>query len=230
MSAKKTSGQLTLWSEEALVRVSATPDAVRGWLTSDLACSERWHESLMRSLPAGWSGRTCPVASPAKRARTSPPSSGPSAGTGPPCPEAGGSTAASASDPSEPAPGLCWTVSTSDWRSGASACSLSAVLETQEDWLSRNPDASPADFAAYLGRYCLSARACRGILRRAEKRGRELPPALRESLEARAMTGPDTMPAPAGMATADDLMSSIAESFGETWEAPAAEMVADEEE
>ena len=32
-------------------------------------------------------------------------------------------------------------------------------------------------------RYCLSARACEGILRRAERRGKELPPMLREALE-----------------------------------------------
>ena len=31
-------------------------------------------------------------------------------------------------------------------------------------------------------KYCLSARACQGILRRAEKRGKELPPLLKETL------------------------------------------------
>ena len=33
-------------------------------------------------------------------------------------------------------------------------------------------------------KYCLSAKACSGILRRAERRGKELPPMLREALEA----------------------------------------------
>ena len=37
-------------------------------------------------------------------------------------------------------------------------------------------------------RYYLSGKACAGILRRAEKRGRELPKALREALEAVAQT------------------------------------------
>ena len=32
------------------------------------------------------------------------------------------------------------------------------------------------------GRYCLSPRACAGIIRRAEKRGKELPPMLRDAL------------------------------------------------
>ena len=32
-------------------------------------------------------------------------------------------------------------------------------------------------------KYCLSARACQGILNRAEKRGKALPPILREALE-----------------------------------------------
>lgn len=41
-------------------------------------------------------------------------------------------------------------------------------------------------------RYYLSARACAGILRRAEKRGKELPLALRQALETVAQrTGPD---------------------------------------
>ncbi|MBS8228181.1 hypothetical protein DYI42_18295 [Vannielia litorea] len=56
----------------------------------------------------------------------------------------------------------------SEWRSGAVACSLSSILET----------------AAIPRKYFLSPTACAGILRRAEKRGKELPPALREALVA----------------------------------------------
>jgi hypothetical protein len=44
---------------------------------------------------------------------------------------------------------------------------LSAVLEPE----------APA-------KYCLSKKACEGILRRALRRGKELPPMLREALEA----------------------------------------------
>lgn len=63
-------------------------------------------------------------------------------------------------------PTVCLTLSTSEWPKDAAVCSLSDVLET----------------APVPPRYFLSPRACRGILRRAEKRGRELPKALREAL------------------------------------------------
>jgi hypothetical protein len=54
------------------------------------------------------------------------------------------------------------TLNTSTWPSDASVSSLSDILETGDV-----PE-----------KYYLSRRACRGILRRAEKRGRELPAAL----------------------------------------------------
>lgn len=63
-------------------------------------------------------------------------------------------------------PGQSWTLSTSAWRNGASVCSLSQVLET----------------GPIPSRYYLTAKACQGILRRAEKRGKELPVALRLAL------------------------------------------------
>jgi len=73
---------------------------------------------------------------------------------------------------------------TSDWPSDAdafSACSLPEILE---------PNAPPG--------YSLSPRACRGILRRAAKRGKELPPHLRRVLEAVAERGePISSPAAA---------------------------------
>ncbi len=62
------------------------------------------------------------------------------------------------------------TLSTSDWPSDGSACSLSDVLETGD----------------LPQRYYLSRRACAGILRRAEKRGKELPLHLHAALTAAA--------------------------------------------
>ena len=56
----------------------------------------------------------------------------------------------------------------SEWRSGAVACSLSSILET----------------ASIPQRYYLSPTACAGVLRRAEKRGKDLPPQLQEALVA----------------------------------------------
>jgi hypothetical protein len=61
-----------------------------------------------------------------------------------------------------------WTLSTSEWPSDAAVCSLSHVLET----------------GAVPQRFFLSATACRGILRRVEKRGKELPKALSLALQA----------------------------------------------
>ena len=59
------------------------------------------------------------------------------------------------------------TLSMPEYHSDAAVCSLSDILETDVP-----------------RKYYLSARAARGILRRAEKRGRELPELLTESLRA----------------------------------------------
>lgn len=63
--------------------------------------------------------------------------------------------------------GECWTLSFSESPSAAGESLLWQVLEQ--------------DVAQ---KYYLSPRACQGILRRAEKRGRELPENLRQALEA----------------------------------------------
>lgn len=68
--------------------------------------------------------------------------------------------------------GECWTLSSSVWPSGASVCSLSSILET----------------GGVPRRYFLSARACAGIIRRAERRGKALPRELREALETQIRT------------------------------------------
>jgi len=64
-------------------------------------------------------------------------------------------------------PGLYWTASGSEYRNGADVCSLSGILEESPD-----------------PKYSLSARACTGILRRAEKRGKALPKRLATALRA----------------------------------------------
>jgi len=64
-------------------------------------------------------------------------------------------------------PGESWTHSSSECPSAVVASSLSDILETG--------DLPP--------RYFLSAKACLGILRRAEKRGRKLPAPLQAALE-----------------------------------------------
>jgi hypothetical protein len=64
------------------------------------------------------------------------------------------------------------TLNTSEFHKDAAACSLSDILETGD----------------VPQRYFLSALACKGILRRAAKRGKEFPPALMKALEQVAIT------------------------------------------
>jgi hypothetical protein len=64
--------------------------------------------------------------------------------------------------------GEFWTLAGSAWPNDAVVCSLSQILLT---------DGVPK-------RFSLSPTACRGILRRAAKRGKQLPPALAAALEA----------------------------------------------
>ena len=59
------------------------------------------------------------------------------------------------------------TLNTSEWHSAAAVCSLSDTLETGD----------------LPQRFFLSATACQGILRRAEKRGKVLPPMLEKALK-----------------------------------------------
>jgi len=65
------------------------------------------------------------------------------------------------------------TLSTSEWPKDAEESLLSHTLETGD----------------LQQRYYLSPTACRGILRRAEKRGKQLPQMLKEALEAVAFQG-----------------------------------------
>jgi hypothetical protein len=60
-----------------------------------------------------------------------------------------------------------WTLNTSEFHSAAVASFLSDILET----------------GGVPQRFFLSAKACAGILRRAEKHGKDLPEALRLALQ-----------------------------------------------
>jgi hypothetical protein len=70
------------------------------------------------------------------------------------------------------------TLNTSEWPRDAAVCSLSDVLETGE----------------VPQRFFLSPTACKGILRRAEKRGKKLPEALRRALMTVGGTEPKSLP------------------------------------
>lgn len=71
-------------------------------------------------------------------------------------------------DPKQQRHGGYWTPNTSAWPNDASVCSLSSVLDT----------------GPIPQKYFLSAKACAGILRRADKRGKVLPEQLRVALQA----------------------------------------------
>jgi hypothetical protein len=68
--------------------------------------------------------------------------------------------------PKEQSRGESSTPNISEWPNDAGVCSLSQVLEQ----------------ISIPQRFFLSSTACAGILRRAEKRGKELPPALQTAL------------------------------------------------
>ena len=116
--------------------------------------------------PAGSSGKTCPAHSAATPAETLLSWLVRWQDSNSLRPATAGETKAWRSVKTDSSNGACWTRSGSDWRSGASACSLSSILET-----------GPID-----RRYYLSPTACAGILRRAGNRGRDLPSALSEAL------------------------------------------------
>jgi hypothetical protein len=68
--------------------------------------------------------------------------------------------------PKEQSRGVSSTPNISEWPNDAAVCSLSQVLET----------------TSIPQKFFLSSMACAGILRRAEKRGKELPLALQTAL------------------------------------------------
>jgi len=79
-----------------------------------------------------------------------------------------GRTRAWSMDPTGEQRGESWMPNTSAWPNDASVCSLSQILET----------------GPIPPKYFLSGKACAGILRRAERRGKELPEQLRRALKA----------------------------------------------
>lgn len=82
--------------------------------------------------------------------------------------------------------GALLTPSVSEFPSDGVVSTLSDVLEPWHEGLRR---------------YCLSSRAAKGIVRRAERRGRELPEPLRTALTTLAAQEPDD---PAEVATDED--------------------------
>lgn len=182
--------------EEAPARTGPWLDAVRDWLDPEQVSSSTSSHSLILSLPVGSSSRTSLVfcqpapaaavqhrqaltkttkkrsptrSSPSTGDGTSPSSSQRSPGSTPPSPREAGGRSGSAAGRSEQPLGVCMTASGTAWPSAGKECisSLSEIL-----WTGPVPP-----------KFYLSSRACRGILLRAERRGRTLPAMLKEALE-----------------------------------------------
>lgn len=149
--------QLTFLSAAPPANPSPLPDSGEDSMTLGAASCLPILQSLGVTSLDGLSGKTSPVSCQAGEDGILAPSSGRWGTWG-----MGGPTG-------------CWTLSGAEWtgsvkpsRRDGDVCSLSDVLETQ----------------SVPGRYFLSAKACAGILRRAERRGKVLPGRLKVALEA----------------------------------------------
>jgi len=156
-SKQASTSQSTFWSEEHLASLSVSQVSEADWQTSAVT----WRLNILGWLnacaPDGWFGRTSPASCRRLEDGTLAPYS------------------AAWSNSGMGSPTECLTLSTCEWTGLAGlslndggVCSLSDILETG--------DVPP--------RYYLSATACKGILRRAVKRGKDLPPLLALALKA----------------------------------------------
>ena len=149
-------------SEEPPASPSALPGCERAWLTRAATSCSPILPSLTAIAPAGSSGRMSLASCPVAADGILVPSSGVWGNSG------------------MGSPGECLTLNMSEHaaspslsRSDAAVCSLSDILETGD----------------VPQRFLLTAKACAGILRRAEKRGKQLPPQLAHALQAVADSG-----------------------------------------
>lgn len=166
--SSQTESLFPTWSsEDHPAKTSPWLDTVLDWVENAVDCSTNNAESLMSSLPDGFAGRTSLALSPQTVAKTSQQSFMDSPDIDQQYRNEGGRPEGSASDLDESQSGVALTLRTSESHSDAVASSLSQVLEPWRDEL--------------LG-FCLSQKAASGILRRAESRGRRLPPRLEDAL------------------------------------------------
>lgn len=134
---------------------SASLDSARDWAIRVATSCSPTVRLLANIGPDGWFGRTSPASCRQTKDGTLEPSSGCWQNSG-----MGSPTEFLTLSTSE------WTALPAQFRSDDGVCSLSDILETGD----------------VPQRYFLSAKACAGILRRAEKRGKELPASLHEAL------------------------------------------------
>jgi len=148
--------ELDLFAAEPPAKVFPSPDSERDWLTRVATSCSPILPLLQDIGPHGWYGRTSPAYCRVEKGGTLAPSSEGWGNSG-----MGGPTESLTLSTSE------WTGTSVPFPSDDDVCSLSDILET----------------GTVPQRYYLSAKACRGILRRAVKRGKELPAALEAALQ-----------------------------------------------
>lgn len=155
--------QLSMFSsEERPASPSRSPGSEKAWLTRVVTWPSSTLPLLIAIGPAGWSGRTSPVSCQATEDGILVPSSEAWANSG-----MGSPTEFLTLSSCEHA------ASSEPCLSDGGVCSLSDILETGD----------------VPQRYYLTAKACLGILRRAGKRGKDLPRLLLRALEAVAGSG-----------------------------------------
>lgn len=155
------SDQLTFLSEAPPAKTSASPDSVQDWLVTGGLSPLNSFDWLSAYAPAGWRGRMSPEFCRTTADGHLEPSSGRWGNSG-----MGGPTESLTLNTSE------WTGTRGQCPSDGAVCSLSDILETQPV-----PE-----------RHFSTPKACRGVLLRAEKRGKRLPEPLRQALESVAET------------------------------------------
>ena len=175
--------QLTFLSEAPLASPSPSRASARDWMTRVATSCSPLVPLLNDIAPRGWSGKTSPASF-----RTMEDEDlqafwdcSPGDGLKSLTTDGGMRELSQATKAHTASHGECLTLSISEWTAldGRSprdegVCSLSDILETGD----------------VPQRYFLSPTACRGILRRAEKRGKELPQLLAHALKAVAASEP----------------------------------------
>ena len=169
--------QLTFFAEEPPARIIPLPDSASEWLAQGGSSPSHLLKSLHDIGPTGWFGRTSPASCQVTEDETLRDFWANSRARASKRPTADGRTAESSRALVTPtgSPTGCLTLSTSEHaashslsHNGAVVCGLSDILETGD----------------VPQRFFLTEKACQGILRRAEKRGKGLPLVLQRALGA----------------------------------------------
>jgi len=165
------------FAEEPRANPSRLRACDKDWLTLAATSCSLLALSRLDIAPAGFAGKTSPVSFQAREDETLQAFWASSRAARSTSPRADGGTAESSPASPTPmaSPGECLTLSTSEHAAAAvlspsedAVCSLSDILET----------------GVVPQRYYLTPKACAGILRRAERRGKELPSQLAHALQA----------------------------------------------